>query len=65
MMERADCAYIYFQIREGRLQGVGQCLSREYRMVCHVLKGDISKDFVEVLSTFSHCIFFLLKMSLL
>ncbi|CAH8354086.1 unnamed protein product [Eruca vesicaria subsp. sativa] len=34
-------------IREGRLQGVGQCLSREYRMVCHVLKGDISKDFVE------------------
>ncbi|KAH0855490.1 hypothetical protein HID58_007960 [Brassica napus] len=23
------------------------CLSREYRMVCHVLKGDISKDFVE------------------
>ena len=61
-MERADCAYIYLQIREGRLQGVGQCLSREYRMVCHVLKGDISKDFVEVLSTFSHCIFFLLKM---
>ncbi|KAG7637994.1 putative 3-hydroxyisobutyryl-CoA hydrolase [Arabidopsis thaliana] len=34
-------------IREGRLQGVGQCLIREYRMVCHVMKGDISKDFVE------------------
>ncbi|CAH8362892.1 unnamed protein product, partial [Eruca vesicaria subsp. sativa] len=34
-------------IREGRSQGVGQCLIREYRMVCHVIKGDISKDFVE------------------
>ncbi|EFH57381.1 hypothetical protein ARALYDRAFT_481983 [Arabidopsis lyrata subsp. lyrata] len=34
-------------IREGRLQGVGHCLIREYRMVCHVMKGDISKDFVE------------------
>lgn len=42
-----------FQIREGRLQGVGQCLIREYRMVCHVMKGEISKDFVEVLSAFS------------
>lgn len=41
-----------FQIREGRLQGVGQCLIREYRMVCHVMKGEISKDFVEVLSAF-------------
>lgn len=34
-------------IREGRLQGVGQCLVREYRMVCHVLKGEVSKDFRE------------------
>ncbi|XP_013635386.1 PREDICTED: 3-hydroxyisobutyryl-CoA hydrolase 1-like [Brassica oleracea var. oleracea] len=34
-------------IREGRLQGVGKCLIREYRMVCHVLKREISKDFVE------------------
>ncbi|KAL1188003.1 putative 3-hydroxyisobutyryl-CoA hydrolase 3 [Cardamine amara subsp. amara] len=34
-------------IREGRLQGVGQCLIREYRMVSHVMKGEISKDFVE------------------
>ncbi|CAH8353550.1 unnamed protein product [Eruca vesicaria subsp. sativa] len=34
-------------IREGRLQGVGQCLCREYRMVCHVMKGEISQDFVE------------------
>ncbi|KAG7568882.1 ClpP/crotonase-like domain superfamily [Arabidopsis thaliana x Arabidopsis arenosa] len=39
-------------IREGRLQGVGQCLIREYRMVCHVMKGDLSKDLVEVLSAF-------------
>ncbi|CAH8389668.1 unnamed protein product [Eruca vesicaria subsp. sativa] len=34
-------------IREGRFQGVGQCLIREYRMVCHVMKGEISKDLVE------------------
>ncbi|CAA7017530.1 unnamed protein product [Microthlaspi erraticum] len=34
-------------IREGRYQRVGQCLIREYRMVCHVMKGDISKDLVE------------------
>jgi len=41
-----------FQIREGRLQGVGHCLTREYRMVCHVMKGDLSKDLVEVLTAF-------------
>ncbi|KAK3430203.1 hypothetical protein EUGRSUZ_E01729 [Eucalyptus grandis] len=34
-------------IREGRLQGVGQCLVREYRVVCHVIRGEVSKDFVE------------------
>ncbi|RID62270.1 hypothetical protein BRARA_E01356 [Brassica rapa] len=34
-------------IREGRFQEVGQCLIREYRMVCHVLKGELSKDLVE------------------
>ncbi|KAF8051174.1 hypothetical protein N665_1786s0001 [Sinapis alba] len=34
-------------IREGRLQGVGQCLIRENRTVSHVMKGEISKDFVE------------------
>ncbi|XP_075519279.1 3-hydroxyisobutyryl-CoA hydrolase 1-like [Primulina tabacum] len=34
-------------IREGRLQGVGKCLIREFRMVCHVVRGEISKDFVE------------------
>ncbi|KAJ0238843.1 hypothetical protein HA466_0233910 [Hirschfeldia incana] len=34
-------------IREGRFQGVGQCLIREYRMVCHVMKGELSKDLVE------------------
>ncbi|KAL9142241.1 hypothetical protein ABFS82_14G155900 [Erythranthe guttata] len=34
-------------IREGRLQGIGNCLAREFRMVCHVLRGEISKDFVE------------------
>ncbi|KAM1048817.1 hypothetical protein ACFX2C_027989 [Malus domestica] len=34
-------------IREGRLRGVGQCLVREYRMVSHVVKGEVSKDFRE------------------
>ncbi|GMJ11853.1 beta-hydroxyisobutyryl-CoA hydrolase 1 [Hibiscus trionum] len=34
-------------IREGRLQGVGQCLVREYRMVSHVMRGELSKDFFE------------------
>ncbi|KAF3336020.1 3-hydroxyisobutyryl-CoA hydrolase 1-like isoform X1 [Carex littledalei] len=34
-------------IREGRMQTVGECLTREYRMVCHVLRGDFSKDFFE------------------
>lgn len=34
-------------IREGRVQGVGQCLATEYRIVCHVLRGDFSKDFFE------------------
>ncbi|KZV14961.1 3-hydroxyisobutyryl-CoA hydrolase 1 [Dorcoceras hygrometricum] len=34
-------------IREGRLQGVRKCLIREFRMVCHVVRGEISKDFVE------------------
>ncbi|KAG7568876.1 ClpP/crotonase-like domain superfamily [Arabidopsis thaliana x Arabidopsis arenosa] len=40
-------------IREGRLQGVRLCLIREYRMACHVFKGEISKDFVEVLLAFA------------
>ncbi|KAH9733654.1 3-hydroxyisobutyryl-CoA hydrolase 1 [Citrus sinensis] len=39
-------------IREGRLQGVGQCLIREYRMVCHVMMGEVSKDFFEVCNPF-------------
>ncbi|KAL6556379.1 hypothetical protein OROGR_005667 [Orobanche gracilis] len=34
-------------IREGRLQGIGKCLVREFRMVCHVMRGEISKDFFE------------------
>ncbi|KAI3918329.1 hypothetical protein MKX01_041649 [Papaver californicum] len=34
-------------IREGRLQGVGQCLIQEYRMCCHVLRKEVSKDFFE------------------
>ncbi|KAL3739093.1 hypothetical protein ACJRO7_020485 [Eucalyptus globulus] len=34
-------------IREGRLQGVGQCLVREHRIDCHAMRGEVSKDFVE------------------
>ncbi|CAL1387041.1 unnamed protein product [Linum trigynum] len=34
-------------IREGRIQGVGQCLTREFRMVCHFMEGKLSKDFFE------------------
>ncbi|KAL9690944.1 hypothetical protein QQ045_011359 [Rhodiola kirilowii] len=34
-------------IRRGRLEGIGKCLSREYRMVCHVMLGHVSKDFLE------------------
>lgn len=40
--------FLLFQIREGRLQGVSQCLIREYRMVCHVMMGEVSNDFFEV-----------------
>ncbi|KAJ1256875.1 hypothetical protein BS78_K274400 [Paspalum vaginatum] len=36
-----------FYIKEGRTQTVGECLYREYRMVCHVLRGDFSRDFYE------------------
>ncbi|KAL5678768.1 hypothetical protein ACJX0J_014899, partial [Zea mays] len=34
-------------IREGRTQTVGECLQREYRMVCHVVRGDFSRDIFE------------------
>ncbi|KAK7859528.1 3-hydroxyisobutyryl-coa hydrolase 1 [Quercus suber] len=34
-------------IRQGRLQGVGQCLVCDYRMVCHVIQGKLSRDFFE------------------
>ncbi|XP_055815782.1 3-hydroxyisobutyryl-CoA hydrolase 1-like isoform X2 [Solanum dulcamara] len=34
-------------IREGRLQDISCCLVREYRMACHLLRGEFSKDVVE------------------
>uniref|UniRef100_A0A2N9EKQ1 3-hydroxyisobutyryl-CoA hydrolase n=1 Tax=Fagus sylvatica TaxID=28930 RepID=A0A2N9EKQ1_FAGSY len=34
-------------IRQGRLQGVGQCLVREYRMACNAMQGKVSKDLFE------------------
>ncbi|KAG0456985.1 hypothetical protein HPP92_022142 [Vanilla planifolia] len=34
-------------IREGRLQGLSQCLIMEYRVCCHILCKQASKDFFE------------------
>ncbi|PAN43028.2 hypothetical protein PAHAL_8G222700 [Panicum hallii] len=34
-------------IREGRTQTVEECLRREYRMLCHVVRSDFSRDFFE------------------
>ncbi|CAA0842492.1 Probable 3-hydroxyisobutyryl-CoA hydrolase 2 [Striga hermonthica] len=34
-------------IREGRLQGIGKCLIREFRMLSHAMHGEICKDFAE------------------
>ncbi|CAN6710597.1 unnamed protein product [Malus baccata var. baccata] len=34
-------------IREGRVKGIGECLVREYRITCHILHGEINKDFKE------------------
>ncbi|CAD6212127.1 unnamed protein product [Miscanthus lutarioriparius] len=39
--------FVHSNIREGRTQTVGECLQREYRMVCHVMRGDFSRDFFE------------------
>ncbi|KAM1141042.1 hypothetical protein ACFX13_041776 [Malus domestica] len=33
--------------REGQVQGIGECLFREYRISCRVKQGKISKDFRE------------------
>ncbi|PWZ39083.1 putative 3-hydroxyisobutyryl-CoA hydrolase 3 [Zea mays] len=34
-------------IRQWRTQTVGECLQREYIMVCHVIRGEFSQDFFE------------------
>ncbi|XP_022856166.1 probable 3-hydroxyisobutyryl-CoA hydrolase 2 [Olea europaea var. sylvestris] len=34
-------------IREGRLQGLGKCLLREYGLVWTIMRGEINKDFFE------------------
>ncbi|PHU10529.1 3-hydroxyisobutyryl-CoA hydrolase 1 [Capsicum chinense] len=34
-------------IREGRLQGVGSCLVREFRIAYHMLRGEFTKDCFE------------------
>jgi hypothetical protein len=40
--------YLRFKIREGRTQTIGECFRREYRVLCHIVQGDFSKDFYEV-----------------
>ncbi|PRQ57157.1 putative 3-hydroxyisobutyryl-CoA hydrolase [Rosa chinensis] len=32
-------------IREGRFQGLGECLAQEYRIACHLMRGKIRSDF--------------------
>ncbi|CAL9160265.1 unnamed protein product [Musa hybrid cultivar] len=34
-------------IREGRLQGVDRCLTKEFRLCCHIFRLEASKDFLE------------------
>ncbi|XP_058088654.1 probable 3-hydroxyisobutyryl-CoA hydrolase 2 isoform X2 [Magnolia sinica] len=34
-------------IREGRTQGIDQCLIREYKMACHALRRTVTDDFFE------------------
>ncbi|XP_074556556.1 3-hydroxyisobutyryl-CoA hydrolase 1-like [Curcuma longa] len=34
-------------IREGRTQGIGHCLIKDYRLCCHILRKEASKDFFE------------------
>ncbi|CAL9093082.1 unnamed protein product [Musa textilis] len=34
-------------IREGRLQGVDRCLMKDFRLCCHILRFEASKDFSE------------------
>jgi hypothetical protein len=41
-------------MREGRTQTIGECLQREYRMVCHVIRGDFSRDLFEVIEYGHH-----------
>ncbi|TMW94020.1 hypothetical protein EJD97_010863, partial [Solanum chilense] len=42
-----DQKLVMLEIREGRLQGVDSCLVREYRIFCHVLRGEFNKDILE------------------
>ncbi|XP_064964777.1 probable 3-hydroxyisobutyryl-CoA hydrolase 3 isoform X3 [Musa acuminata AAA Group] len=35
------------KIREGRLQGVDRCLMKDFRLCCHILRFEASKDFSE------------------
>ncbi|XP_024177376.1 3-hydroxyisobutyryl-CoA hydrolase 1, partial [Rosa chinensis] len=38
-------------IREGRSQGLGECLVREHRMLYHLVRGKVSRDFIEGCTT--------------
>ncbi|RWR87397.1 3-hydroxyisobutyryl-CoA hydrolase 1-like protein [Cinnamomum micranthum f. kanehirae] len=39
--------FVLSSVREGRSQNIGQCLMREYRMLCHAGRGTVSYDFFE------------------
>ena len=54
---------ISFQIRDGRFQWIDQCLVREYRMICHVIRGDISRDIFEVQKNLIQCSLLIIHMS--
>lgn len=57
--------FFMFQIREGRTQGVGSCLVREYRIVCHVLRGKFNLDILEVeYASFSHPFYRITRLTL-
>ncbi|KAK4738433.1 hypothetical protein R3W88_002130 [Solanum pinnatisectum] len=47
LMKKASPISLKITLRsvKGRLQDVGSCLILEYRMVCHVFRGEFSKDF--------------------
>ncbi|KAL0374173.1 UNVERIFIED_CONTAM: 3-hydroxyisobutyryl-CoA hydrolase 1, partial [Sesamum radiatum] len=47
-LKKASPTSLKISLRSRReARGIDKCLVREFRMVCHVMRGDVSKDFVE------------------